>query len=140
MVDLSTSQVWSDVAAPIGTTNDWDGKGNTSKIIGQSGHSSSAAKLCDDYTNDDYGTGVYKDWYLPSVAELNHVWNNLYEVQKALTNDGNDLTTLLTRTAYWSSMEKSPKQAWYFCFGKGHIDDRNSEKDKLRYVRALRAF
>ena len=141
MDDLSVNQAWSNVTnTTTGSTSDWDGKGNTAKIIGQSGHTASAAKLCDDYTNDDFGTGVYKDWYLPSVAELNHVWNNLYEVQKALTNDGNSSTTPLERKAYWSSTEIDASQAWYFCFGKGHIDNKDSGKDKLRYVRAVRAF
>lgn len=69
MVDLSSDFIWSNISDLfIGTTNDWDGAGNTTAIIGQAGHTSSAAKLCDDYTNADYGTGTYSDWYLPSIA------------------------------------------------------------------------
>jgi hypothetical protein len=40
------------------------GQANTIAIINQPGHTTSAAKLCDDYTD-----GVYSDWFLPSVNE-----------------------------------------------------------------------
>ncbi len=77
MTDLSASQEWSNITnISIGTTNDWDGANNTTAITSQSGHTNSAAKLCEDYTNAEYGTGTFSDWYLPSIAELNHVWNN----------------------------------------------------------------
>jgi hypothetical protein len=139
MVDLSTSQQWSNVTNTlIGTTNDWDGAANTSAIIEQSGHTSSAAQLCTDYTNDDYGTGIFSDWYLPSVAELNHVWNNFYEVQKALTNDGNPATTPLVRTGYWSSSERDAYYVWGFNFYAGYTT--NYYKYVSHYVRAVRAF
>jgi len=139
MVDLSTSQAWSNITTTlIGTTNDWDGASNTTAITGQSGHTSSAAKLCEDYTNTNYGTGTYSDWYLPSVAELNHVWNNFYEVQKTLTNDGNGSTTPLKRNYYWSSSVCNGSNAWYFYFSLGYtIYDY---KGYTYYVRAVRAF
>jgi hypothetical protein len=139
MVDLSTSQAWSNIESTlIGTTNDWDGASNTTDITGQGGHTSSAAKLCADYTNTDYGTGTYSDWYLPSIAELNHVWNNFYEVQKALTNDGNATTTPLERNYYWSSSEVNAEGAWYFNFYLlfAYYDFKSASI----YVRAVRAF
>ena len=139
MVDLSTSQAWSNVTSTlIGTTNDWDGANNTTAIIEQSGHTSSAAQLCANYTNADYGTGTYSDWYLPSVAELNHIWNNFYEVQKALTNDGNPETTPLERSRYWSSAETNADLAWGFSFTFGSTS--NLSKNFPGYVRAVRAF
>ena len=139
MADLSTSQAWSNVTnKKIGTTNDWDGASNTDSIIGQSNHASSAAQLCVDYINPDYGTGTYRDWYLPSLAELNHVWINFYEVQKALTNDGNSTTTPLTRDNYWSSSEYLNYYAWYFNFHCGYAGTYT--KNASYYVRAVRAF
>jgi hypothetical protein len=136
MIDLGNTP-WSNVSNVfIGTTNDWNGAGNTTAITGQSGHISSAAKLCVDYTNIDYGTGTYSDWYLPSRAELNHVWNNLYEVQKALSSvAGSDKMEILY---YWSSTERSNVEAWIFFFVDGtayHYPKSNSY-----FVRAVRAF
>ncbi len=141
MIDLSTSQVWSNIDdTEIGSTaqSEWDGSSNTTAIISQSGHTSSAAKLCADYTNADYGTGTYSDWYLPSIYELNDLWNNIKAVTKALDSDGNSSTTALTRTYYWSSSERVASTAWEFSFsyGNANVDD----KSYASYVRGVRAF
>lgn len=139
MVDLSTSNAWSNVTSTlIGTTNDWDGANNTTDITGQGGHTNSAAKLCEDYTNADYSTGTYSDWYLPSFTELIHVWNNFYEIQKALTNDGNASTSPIVRDYYWSSSEYNNNSAW--SFGFSYRDAGPSDKIDTNYVRAVRAF
>lgn len=139
MVDLSSEFIWSNISDLfIGTTNDWDGAGNTTAIIGQAGHTSSAAKLCDDYTNADYGTGTYSDWYLPSIAEFNHIWNNLYEVQKSLTSDGNAATIPLDRVNYWSSSEYVINRVWSFDFDFGRTTA--SYKNTIFNVRTIRAF
>ncbi len=141
MIDLSTSQIWSNISnQEIGSSaqSDWDGNSNTSAIINQSGHSNSAAKLCTDYSNADYGTGIYNDWYLPSITELNHIWNNFYEIQKALDSDGNSTTTTIEQTIYWSSSEFSSTNPWQFSFSSGYIS--TTHKDYYRCVRAVRAF
>ena len=139
MVDLSAAPPWSNITtAAVGTTNHWDGANNTIVIIGQTGHTSSAAQLCDDYTNADYGTGTYSDWYLPSITELNLIWNNLYEVQKALANDGNPSTTTLISSEYWSSSESNAFDAWGFRFATGYQDI--FVKGGGGFVRAVRAF
>ncbi|MFH1561837.1 MAG: DUF1566 domain-containing protein [Nitrospirota bacterium] len=141
MIDLSTAQIWSNInSALIGSAaqSDWNGQGNTNAIIGQSGHSSSAAKLCDDYTNVDYGTGVYSDWYLLSSGELNDLWNNIKAVQKALDIDGNAATTAIIKDCYWSSSEYSFNYAWGFYFYYGY--PANFSKGSRHYVRAVRAF
>lgn len=141
MIDLSTGQAWSNITDQlIGTTaqSDWDGNSNTTAITGQSGHTSSAAKLCADYTNADYGTGTYSDWYLPSRGELNDLWNNLKAVQKALDSDGNSSTTAIAKNYYWSSSEYGNDGAWNFYFFFG--DTGYNTKDDTVYVRAVRAF
>jgi hypothetical protein len=142
MVNLSIAQAWSNVyGVLIGTTDDWDGAGNSGKIIAQSGHTNSAALLCENYTNTDYGTGTFSDWYLPSIAEIKHVWNNFYEIQKALSNDGNAETTPLITISHWTSSEyngNNGNAAYRFSFYSG--TPGNYGKDKTYYVRAVRAF
>jgi len=139
MINNSISQAWSNViSTQIGTTNDWNGAANTAAIIGQSGHTSSAAKVCNDYTNANYGTGVYTDWYLPSRAELIDLFTNLKAVQKALDSDGNPSTVTIATNSYWTSTEYGPSNARYYNFDTGVISTASKNGPSL--VRAIRAF
>ena len=144
MTDLSTSIIWTTTAyqsitVPGGALSDWDGQANTNAIVAQAGAGTSyAAGLCDAYTNANYGTGVYSDWYLPSRGELNHLWNNIYQVQKALDSDGNPATTAILKYMYYSSSESSNSVAWIFAFQSGAPG--SSSKNNYNYVRAVRAF
>jgi hypothetical protein len=141
MIDLSTNQAWSNISTTlIGVTaqSDWNGLANSNAIVGQNGHTTSAAKLCLDYTNTSYGTGVYSDWYLPSIDQLNLLSNAVYQVDKTLDSDGNPITTpFSTENNYWSSNEQNDGSAYYINFGIGGQDWMKSESF---YVRAVRAF
>ena len=140
MINLNPTTAWSDVTSTligVAAQSDWNGQSNTTAIVAQS-TSTSAADFCDLYTNADYGTGVYSDWYLPSRGELNDLWNNLKAVQKALDNDGNALTTALVKYPYWSSTEDDMYNSYCFRFNSGYAD--NVGKNNLFYVRAVRAF
>ena len=117
LTDQSTSQAWSNVtSAAIGTSaqSSWDGLSNSNSIVGQAGHTSSAAKLCLDLVS-----GGQSDWYLPSIQELNMLWNNYYTVTRALSQISG--ATQLSNSAYWSSSE-------------------SNYKDRTFCVRAVRAF
>jgi hypothetical protein len=141
MIDLSISQIWSNVSTTlIGNIaqSDWDGNTNTMSIIGQTGQINSAAKLCSDYTNINYGTGVFSDWYLPSRGEFNNLWNNIMVVQKALDTDGDPATTPILKAVYWSSSEYNDSRAYEFDLMQGY--PCFTMKSFLWYVRAIRAF
>ncbi|MFZ4400412.1 MAG: DUF1566 domain-containing protein [Bacteroidales bacterium] len=133
-----TSYQSTTVPAP-GAISDWDGQANTTAIVTQAGAGSTyAAGLCDAYTNVNYGTGVYSDWYLPTIDQLNKLYISKYEVNKALDSDGNAATTALAKNIYWSSSEYSNNNAWYFSFDDGGTYDNG--KSILFLVRAVRAF
>ena len=134
LTDQSSSQAWSNVtSAEIGTSaqSSWDGLSNSNSIVGQAGHTSSAAKLCLDLVS-----GGQSDWYLPSIQELNMLWNNYYTVTKALSQISG--ATQLSNSAYWSSSEDDNINAWYFGFASGHTG--YSGKYGTYCVRAVRAF
>jgi hypothetical protein len=141
LIDLSTTSTWSDVtniAVGPSAQSDWDGQSNTVAIVAQS-ISNSAADLCNMYINEDYGTGIFSDWYLPSRDELNDLWNNITAIQKALTNDGNPSTTPIGKNNYyWSSSEIHSYDAWDFYIGNGWA--AGHPKNTLSNVRAVRAF
>jgi len=133
--DLSTAQVWSNVdQTEIGASaqSSWDGVGNSNAIVGQAGHTSSAAALCLNSTN-----GGYNDWYLPSIDELSLLWHNRYNVNRTLSTIGG-ATELPVPAYYWSSTEYYSNVAWGYLFGNGYSYDFN--KFNTYRVRAVRAF
>ena len=135
LTDQSTSKVWSNVTSTaIGTSAQslWDGLSNSNAIVAQAGHTSSAAKLCLDLVS-----GGQSDWYLPSIHELNMLWNNYYTVARALSQISG--ATQLTNANYWSSSEYTNSNAWLFNFKYGSTDGYGT-KDCTYYVRAVRAF
>lgn len=136
LTDQSTSQAWSNVtSAAIGTSaqSSWDGLSNSNSIVGQAGHTSSAAKLCLDLVS-----GGQSDWYLPSIKELNMLWNNYYTVARALSQIAG--ATQLAYVYYWSSSEYNLNFVWSFSFIDGSSGYFSFFKETQYYVRAVRAF
>jgi hypothetical protein len=134
LTDQSISQAWSNVtSAAIGTSaqSSWDGLSNSNSIVGQAGHTSSAAKLCLDLVS-----GGQSDWYLPSIQELNMLWNNYYTVSRALSQISG--ATQLSNSVYWSSSEGGNSGAWTFLFSYGYASYYS--KGYTSCVRAVRAF
>ena len=131
--DLSTN-VWSNVnqieIVPSAQSS-WDGLSNSNAIVGQAGHTSSASALCLNLTN-----GGQSDWYLPSVQELNMLWNNYYTVARSLSQISG--ATQLQQAAYWSSTETGANGAWSCNFYNGFASSLN--KGNTAYVRAVRVF
>jgi hypothetical protein len=139
LVDISSSSLWSNVTGTqIGppAESSWNGQANSTAIMGQSGHSSSAAKLCDTYSNTNYSTGIYSDWYLPAIDELSLIYHSRYILNKNI--EGVTGANILADVYYWSSTEYGFSSAWYYYFGFGRTAVGN--KYDYNYVRAIRAF
>lgn len=135
-VNLSTAQVWSNIdQVQIGATAQsvWNGLSNSIAIVAQAGHTNSAAALCLNSTN-----GGQSDWYLPSIHELNILWNNYYEVVKKLSQLPG--ATQLSAANYWSSTEQNATFAFRFYFGSGPSNSFNKNSPTPSFVRAIRAF
>ncbi len=137
LIDLSTAYIWSNANGQI-SGNTWDGQANTNAIVGQSGMTSSAAKLCDDYTNADYGTGIFSDWYLPAIAQIETLNNSCYKINMTLENDGDPLTETLSLLYYWTSNDYYTNQslAYFMVAGSAYF----TNKSDSHYVRAVRTF
>jgi hypothetical protein len=116
-----------------------DGQANTIAIIAQSGGFACAAKLCADYTNPEIGTGVYSDWYLPSIKELKECYDANFTVTNILgTTDGFRFDN------YWSSTENpndvaGEKTSYFIGFHIGILNPGGHKSHNLR-VRAVRKF
>ena len=136
IVDLSTGQSWSNQSSTsIGASaqSSWDGLSNSNAIVGQAGHTSSAAALCLNSTN-----GNQSDWYLPSIDELSLLWHNRFNVNKSLSSIGGATVLPFSAVNYWSSSEFNASNAWgLLCFdGSASYNGKGGTNS----VRAVRAF
>jgi len=126
-VDQSSGISYSNITnAASGATYTAVGKGqyNTSKIIAQANHTTSAAKLCDDYTITVGGV-TYSDWYLPSSGELYKILQNF------------------PGTGYLSSTEINESTAIGFHFSINPpipLSQSTTLKWHIMRVRAVRSF
>jgi hypothetical protein len=113
---------WQSTATLINANRSWDGVYNTSLMT------SSPAAV--------YIAGLGTGWYLPSIDELDKLYHNRFETNKALFTAGN---TLLTKTAnYWSSTENVATTAYSFTFFNGYAT--SNVKTTTFSVRGVRAF
>lgn len=136
--DVSSSQSWSNiVGSSVGTAakSVWNGTSNSFAIDAQAGHENSAAKVCLDSSNQGAN-----DWYLPSIQELNLLWNHYYTISRVLSEIQG--ASLLHEGYYWSSTETDEYSAWNFDFsyGAANYNDSSSTKNNLYHVRAIRSF
>lgn len=95
--------------------------------IGDDG-SDYAASICSELQITENGK-TYGDWYLPSIEELNSMYNNLH-----LWGSGS-----FAASTYWSSTEYNVSNAYYKNFSNGS-QSYNLKGPNYYYVRAVRAF
>lgn len=101
--NIGISEIWSNIQTTIGplAQSTWNGLANSSAIVAQLGHTTSAASLCLNSVN-----GGKNDWYLPSIDELMLLFSNRFYVNKSLSMIPG-ATLLETQYGYWSSTELS---------------------------------
>ena len=119
-------------AIAIGATAQsiYDGLTNTNAIIAQTllpattAYAAGIARL--------FAGGGFSDWYLPSLWELNILFNSATIINKILGSTNG----FITATNYWSSTEATATSAW----NKSFFDnsDSNGGKNANRVVRAVR--
>ena len=115
---------WQTSPALVNADRSEDGAYNTALMTG------SPAKT--------YITSLGAGWYLPSIDELNKLWDNRYDAQKALRAGGNMLLQSIGSPTYWSSTEYNSDDALFFFFNNGHA--LNQPKTSPYPVRGVRAF
>ncbi len=124
--DQSTSAAWGCAGILIaGSENLAVGTGmsNTTAILTECSTTGIAAKICGDLVQ-----GGYSDWFLPSLDELNLMYNNL-----KLQGLGN-----FAAANYWSSTEFSGTNSYFNSFSNGV--NGSTLKSNSNRVRAIRTF
>jgi hypothetical protein len=100
-----------------------DGEQNTKDIVDMC-EEITAARYCDELEIDGYD-----DWYLPSIGELELMYNELH---------ANGLGSFTTGN-YWSSTENFSLGAWCFNFGTAERGN-NQHKNTALTFRPIRSF
>ncbi|MCF8303197.1 MAG: DUF1566 domain-containing protein [Bacteroidales bacterium] len=123
--DQHTDAEWGCWGTAIGGTGTGigDGAANTAAIVAGCSESGIAARIC-----DELELNGYSDWFLPSIDELNLMYENLHQAGMGGFADN----------VYWSSSEYSSSIAWGQSFSDG--GQYNYGKDYYIRVRAVRAF
>ena len=153
LTDGSRNPAYYQTTSPSSSNNclaDFDGRGNTDKIITQRGNKEytswkpgssteadyPAASCCDMFYTEGTQQG---DWYLPAMGELGYIMPPFNKINEAITKMRNAYgssvgVTLDTSGTYWSSSECSSNLARYVRTGDGRVDFNG--KYGYRYVRA----
>ena len=121
LVASSGDHKWGCEGTLVGASGSAIGTGyqNTQDILTGCGTAQIAAELC---------TDLGPEWFMPSIAELNLVYTNLY-----LNNHGNFFAT-----TYWSSSERDATFAHILNFNDGI--QYFAYKESVMPVHAVRAF
>jgi hypothetical protein len=113
------------------------GKMNTSIIIAvhaaKNDFDEHAALACANYTYGGFG-----DWYLPSLKELELMWQNRAVIDATATANGG--STFFSNFSYWSSTERIDNGNFAENILWSIGDKGGNAKDWLMRVRAVRAF
>ena len=128
--DPDNYQVWGCNGTDVSGTSSNFGTGfnNTSAIVKTCGGGiNSAAGIC-----QSYHSGGYTDWYLPSQAELDSLYNSSSNVSSIVFN--------MTQGNYWSSTYAGSGEAVMVCFVPGYGTSVQLPVTNPFYVRAIRSF
>jgi hypothetical protein len=135
---IETLAQWQSSNSITGATSMWDGKTNTNLMT------NSPAK---NWVSNNFTS----EWYIPSINELQILFQNIYHVNKAIKETG--YTTLpfgqeANTDYFWSSTEKidearysyDENNAYTFGIPQGYNYILGDAKSSIRKVRAIRSF
>ena len=152
LTDGSRNPGYYQTTSPSSSNNalaDFDGRGNTNKIITQRGNKDysswkptydtqadyPAASCCDMFYTEGTQQG---DWYLPACGELGYIMPNLKKINEAITKMrnayGSSVGVTLNTNNYWSSSEYNSGSARRVYTGGSIVG--NGNKNGYNYVRA----
>ena len=154
LTDGSRNPGYYQTTSPSSSNNalaDFDGRGNTNKIITQRGNKDysswkptydtqadyPAASCCDMFYTEGTQQG---DWYLPACGELGYIMPNLKKINEAITKMRNAYGSSVgvgvgTANWYWSSSEYHSYYARFLFTSNGCVS--RNDKNYNHYVRAF---
>ena len=116
-----------------GALSYYNGKQNTIDIVAQAGAGTYAAKYASDYSIVSGGV-TYDDWYLPSIWELNMVFNSIGQINNVIELAGDPI--IQPSYSYLSSTQINSTLVYYCPFIAGNL--QQTQKNTLRYILIVR--
>jgi hypothetical protein len=126
--DASKGSRWGCYGTLVDGANGFErgtGEQNTKDILSGCDDVKSAAYISDNYVSEEY-----EDWYLPSIDELELMYNELHVQGFGDFGYG----------PYWSSTQDFSLGAWYINFSTGERNNNRNKADIGVKVRAVRSF
>ena len=127
--------IWQGAPFATGATSSWDGLTNTNTAYA----SCVAVSWCYFYININYGTGVYGDWYMPSMKELSMMYQQQWIINKSIQTAPPMGWNILSNSLYWSSTEYDANNTWALNCGTG-VSGYFLKAVATAWVRGVRSF
>ncbi len=103
-----------------------------------------AIESCDDYSNSDFGKGVFSDWQLPTINQLEMLFKEKTAVNKTLEGIDKKYAEPLNKIYYSSSMTHDERfgEYWLFDINDGYRITLigSGTRQFLTGIRAVREF
>ena len=104
---------------------------------------SDAINCCDGYTNTNFGTGVFSDWYLPTINDLETLYKVKDMINIVFESRDKNITEPLAKI-YWSSSklydERFSGDYWLFDINNGNRITTSRPRPFSTGIRAVRTF
>ncbi|MGM9798613.1 MAG: fimbrillin family protein [Parabacteroides sp.] len=119
-----TDQSIANYTSSSSALTDYNGKANSEVLktvtTGGSSYTSYATigAVLNQFINTDTDNQGYTDWYIPVCGQLYLIYQNMTNINTALSAIGG---TQLTAVRYWSSCEYSANSGWYVNLNSGDV-------------------
>ncbi len=103
---------------------------------------SDVISCCDSYTNSNYSTGIYSDWILPTIDDLETLFKVRDKVNQTIVKC-DSITTGPLFGVYWSSTKINDDrfgEFWLFDLNYGSRITTLKPNSHFTRIRAIRAF
>jgi hypothetical protein len=111
--------------------------------IGSNINGADAIRCCDGYTNSNSGTGVFSDWFLPTIDDLETLHRVKDMINTVIESRDKNITEPLTKI-YWSSSkindERYSGDYWLFDIDSRTRVTTSRPRPFSTGIRAIRTF
>jgi hypothetical protein len=101
----------------------------------------SVKECCHNYANPNCHTGIFNDWYLPTLVDLQYLYSKKNTINKTIESCDKNIASPLLDKAYWSTTMNYDYDE-YYCLelGYGALVTGGGDNTYFYKIRAIRNF